>query len=219
MTGGLAAAQVVVVQRRQVVVNQRIGVEHFERAAQVFDPGGKIAGKLNHAGGLHRKRRAQSLASGKNAVAHGSMNGHRLYIRARQQSLERGVGERGSVTEDGVDIRRHAEKSYRSRMTVRALVLMQAMFAPAQDGEQQQAKRSNNVGDDAIGGVVELELNVGVARGQRDLNLAAAGVGCFGDGLTVDADAPGRVIHQLQDCDRGLRAHSPRNVCTAGTSG
>jgi hypothetical protein len=37
VTGGLAAAQVVVVQSRQVVVDERVGVEHLEGRAQTGD--------------------------------------------------------------------------------------------------------------------------------------------------------------------------------------
>ena len=37
VAGGLAAAQIVVVQSRQVVVDQRVGVQHLEGRAQPLD--------------------------------------------------------------------------------------------------------------------------------------------------------------------------------------
>ena len=39
VAGGTPAAQVVVIERGQVVVDQRISVEHFERRAQLLDAG------------------------------------------------------------------------------------------------------------------------------------------------------------------------------------
>ena len=44
VAGGLAAAEVVVVERGEIVVDERVGVEHFDRCAQVCDAVGKSSG-------------------------------------------------------------------------------------------------------------------------------------------------------------------------------
>ena len=42
VASGTSAAQVVVVERGQIVVNQGIGVQHFERRARPLDAGGQL---------------------------------------------------------------------------------------------------------------------------------------------------------------------------------
>ncbi len=44
VAGGLAAAEVVVVERGQVVVDERIGVEHFEGGGELFNAFGRLRG-------------------------------------------------------------------------------------------------------------------------------------------------------------------------------
>ena len=73
VTRGSAAAQVIVIERRQVVMNERIGVQHFQRCAEFFDSFGERAG--DHASGFHAENGAQALASGEDAVAHGFVDG------------------------------------------------------------------------------------------------------------------------------------------------
>ena len=43
VAGGLAAAEIVVVERRQIVVDERIGVQHLDGCAEVFYSGEGIA--------------------------------------------------------------------------------------------------------------------------------------------------------------------------------
>ena len=90
MTGRPATAQIVVVECRQIVVDQRIGVQHFQRRAQVFDSHGKGTG--DHAARFHAKNGAQPLSPGKYAVAHGFMNGRWILARGRQELLQRPIG-------------------------------------------------------------------------------------------------------------------------------
>ncbi len=71
VTGGPAAPQVVVVERRQVVMNQRIGVHQFKRAGRVLHARGAVG---NGVGGGHAQDGADALAAGEQAVAHGPMN-------------------------------------------------------------------------------------------------------------------------------------------------
>ena len=55
VAGGLAAAQIVVIQRRQVVVNQRVGVQHLQSRAQPGNSLGHRAGNRNSC--LHGQHR------------------------------------------------------------------------------------------------------------------------------------------------------------------
>ena len=64
--GRLAAAQVVVVHRRQVVVDQRVGVDQLDRAAS----GRTSRRRAERAGGGEREHRADALAAGQQRVAH-----------------------------------------------------------------------------------------------------------------------------------------------------
>ena len=82
VAGGLAAAQVVVVEGGQVVVDERVGVQHLDGRAQVFDAAGQRAG--NGDGGLVGEQRAQALAARKGGVAHGAVNGGRDGVDARE---------------------------------------------------------------------------------------------------------------------------------------
>ncbi len=86
---GLAAAQVVVIQRRQVVVDEGIGVQHFQGRAQALDPLGQRAG--NGHGSLHGENRPQPLAPGKNGVAHGAVDRGRDGFDAGNKRLQRSV--------------------------------------------------------------------------------------------------------------------------------
>ena len=70
VAGRLAPAQIIVVQRGQIIMDQGIGVQHFDRRAQLFHPGRKLTGARDHSCRLHAQHRTQPLAPGKNAVPH-----------------------------------------------------------------------------------------------------------------------------------------------------
>ena len=74
MAGGLAAAEVVVVERGQIVMDERIGVQHLDRCGEFFDAVGWLRGARDHAGGLDAEHRAEALAAGEDAVAHGAVD-------------------------------------------------------------------------------------------------------------------------------------------------
>src|SRR5712671_5188424 len=88
MAGGFAAAKIVVVQGWQVIMNQRVGVNHFDGAGRM-QGGGNIGSE--YPGGLNAKDRAYALAAGKNTVAHGLMNGSGPSGYLWQEFFERGV--------------------------------------------------------------------------------------------------------------------------------
>ena len=96
--GGAAAAQVIVVEGRQVVVDERVGMQHFQRGAQVLDAGRNATG--DNASGFHAEDGAQAFASGKYAVAHRLMNGRGILRGRRKQPFQGLVGDDASLFED-----------------------------------------------------------------------------------------------------------------------
>ena len=87
VAGGTAAAQVVVVERRQVVVDERVGVQHLQRRAQFLDAGGNAA--LDHLRGFHAEDGPQALAAGEDAMPHGLVDRRRILRTRGQQALQR----------------------------------------------------------------------------------------------------------------------------------
>ena len=106
VAGGLAAAEVVVVERGEVVVDERVGVEHFDGGAEAGGAVGYVAG--DHACGFHGEDGAQAFAAGEGGVAHRAVDAVRLRGGRGEQALECGVGERGAGGEEGFDVRIHA---------------------------------------------------------------------------------------------------------------
>ena len=92
VAGGPAPAQIIVVERGQIVMNQRIGVQHFERRAQFLNARGKRS--RDHASGFHAKDRPQPLAAREHAVPHRLVDRNRALRGRRQQALQGGVGQR-----------------------------------------------------------------------------------------------------------------------------
>ena len=90
VAGGAAAAQVVVVERRQIVMHQRVGVQHLDGRAQFVDAVRQSA--AHHPRRLHAQDGTQSLASGKDTVAHRLVDGGGILRRCRQQTFQRGIG-------------------------------------------------------------------------------------------------------------------------------
>ena len=95
VAGRLAAAEVVVVERWEVVVNERVGVEHFDGCAELDGSllcrdcsGADLAGELP---GLEAQHGTKPLAAGKDAVPHGAMDGVRRGI-GRGARGDRGQG-------------------------------------------------------------------------------------------------------------------------------
>ena len=73
VAGGMPTAQIVVVHGGQIVVNERVGVNHFKSCGKGQQGFGDVFGPVFGAGAGHGQAEhgPQSLASGKQAVAHG----------------------------------------------------------------------------------------------------------------------------------------------------
>jgi hypothetical protein len=105
-------AQIVVIHRRQVVVDQRIGVDEFHRAGgsvQRFECGAdRRAGRIN-------QHRPDALAAAQHRVAHGLMQIAGMEIGGRQSLVERLRNTNSVLLDHGLDHgaldRRFAERN------------------------------------------------------------------------------------------------------------
>jgi hypothetical protein len=90
VAGGPAAAKVVIVERGQIVMHERVGMKHLDRRAQFINAFRQFA--AHHSCRLHAENGPQPFASGKNAMAHGLVDGTRILRGRGQQSFQCGVG-------------------------------------------------------------------------------------------------------------------------------
>ena len=107
VAGGLAAAEVVVIEGGEVVMDEGIGMKHLKRRAKfccglLFEGG---AG--DHAGGFEGEDGAEALTAGEGAVAHRAMDGVGRCIDVGKQALESCVGEGCAVLQGVLDVMRH----------------------------------------------------------------------------------------------------------------
>ena len=75
VAGGFAPPKIIVIQRGQIIVDEGIGVQHFDCCAEVGDAFGKLTRACDHARGFHAKYGAEPLAACEDAVAHRTMDG------------------------------------------------------------------------------------------------------------------------------------------------
>ena len=97
--GGLAAAQVVVVHRRQVVVDQRIDVDAFDRGAGAHRAGAVDA---EQPAGREGEQRAQALAAADRGVAHRAVEILARIAGDGEQSVEQRVDIDGNLPQRGL---------------------------------------------------------------------------------------------------------------------
>src|ERR1700676_3347484 len=88
MTGGTATAQIVVIECRQIVMNQRIGVNHFECTGTGFDAYRRIGNRLGCRDG---QQRTNAFPARKKAITHRAMDGGGVLVFARYPTIQRGV--------------------------------------------------------------------------------------------------------------------------------
>ena len=101
------APEIVVVERRQVVVDEGVGVQHFEGGGQLV--GARRQRARHHARRFHGQDGTQALAAGEDAVPHGAVDGRRLLLGGRQQALQGRVGE---LTAGFEQVGKHEERKY-----------------------------------------------------------------------------------------------------------
>ena len=88
VVGRFAAAEIVIVHRRQIIVDERIGVDALNGAGKRHGVGfASTAGRS----GREAERGAHPLATGKERIAHGFVDGGGPGFFGRQEFIERGV--------------------------------------------------------------------------------------------------------------------------------
>ena len=107
VAGGLAAAQVVVIQSGQVVVDERISVNHLERRAELRGGSVECAGSGDHPCRFEAQDRSQPLAAGKGAVSHGAMDGAGCGGGGWKQTLEGLIRKGCAGFEELLNVRGH----------------------------------------------------------------------------------------------------------------
>ena len=88
VAGRLAAAQLVVVHGREVVVDERVGVDHLDRGRDRQDLLGIAAERLR---GRESQHRPDALAAGQQRVAHRLLEPRCVVARPEAQTLQKGV--------------------------------------------------------------------------------------------------------------------------------
>ena len=93
VAGWFAAAEIVVIQRGKIVVDERISVDHLERASRLDRRSVRNkSGSIRNGGrALQTKDRANALAAREQAVSHGAMDRFRRRGFRRREAIERGV--------------------------------------------------------------------------------------------------------------------------------
>ena len=119
VTGGLAAPQIVVVHRRQVVVDQRIGVQEFDGAGGA--QGGQRADLEQRCAGQHEER-AQPLAAAQARIAHRLEDARFVAVapcQVRQKAIHGVFGRRGGKRQRGLEVavrrQRHGSRTSSDR--------------------------------------------------------------------------------------------------------
>jgi len=92
-----ASAEIVIVERRQIVVDQGIRVKHLQRCAEFVHAIGKRSGDQPRR--FHAQDRAQTLPARKNTVPHGAMNDRGVLSFRWEKALQSGVGGSASAFE------------------------------------------------------------------------------------------------------------------------
>jgi len=82
-----AAAQIIIVESRQIIMNQRVRVDKFERTPGLNR---SFRGLVEHARRFQAKDRPNPFASGKHTVPHRAVDRRRRSIFRRDQAVERG---------------------------------------------------------------------------------------------------------------------------------
>src|SRR5690242_18558707 len=88
VAGGFAAAEIVVVESGEIIVNEGIGVDELDGAGRIVS-GRDI--RIENASGLEAENRADAFAAGENAVAHGLVDGRWLRRCSGHEAVERGI--------------------------------------------------------------------------------------------------------------------------------
>ena len=119
--GGQTAAQIVVVHRRKVVMDEAVAMHAFKRGRGFDD---QPAGLVEKAGALDQQKRPYALAAAERCVTHGGKqavrpNGVTGAVAGRQKPLEGCLSGRGDRGEAGLESLAHRLRLGRKRRGVK----------------------------------------------------------------------------------------------------
>ena len=100
--GRLAPAEIIVVHRRQIVVNERIGVDALDRTGERH---GGLLRSTARSGRREAERRAHAFAAGKERVAHRLVDGGGLHAFLGQETIQTAIDKGGAALEVGLEIK------------------------------------------------------------------------------------------------------------------
>ena len=190
VAGGLAAAQIVVVERGQIVMDQRVGVHHLDRSAEVGRGWRELV--RDAARGLHAEDGAQALAAREGGVPHGAVNGMRFNGRGGQQTFESVVSERGASLQERKHVSGHA-----SGLIVRE--------RSRSDSKHEEREKTEHVAEELVPCAMPAHVDDGGTGGERDGEQAVVAPKMLCDECAVAEDLPRREVAQIEDECRRLR--------------
>jgi hypothetical protein len=109
VAGGLAAAEVVVIEGGEVVVDEGLSVNHLQGCAEIGCPGWDFCTAADHSGGFHTEDGAEAFAAGEDAVAHRSVDGVGEGVGRGQEAFQGRVSELCAGLQQGFYVGMHVE--------------------------------------------------------------------------------------------------------------
>ena len=88
MHGGLAAAQIIIIHAGQIIMHQRIGVQHFNRRRHAQ---GRVARHVELRRAFQHQETAQPFAAAHAGIAHGFKQPRLIAFRRRDQGIKRAI--------------------------------------------------------------------------------------------------------------------------------
>jgi len=107
MAGGLAAAEVVVIEGWEVIVDERVRVQHFDGGTEIGGSLFPLAVRGAHAPGLEAEDGAEPFAACEDTVAHGAMDGVRGGVGRGKKAIEGAIGALSAGVNQVLDGRAH----------------------------------------------------------------------------------------------------------------
>jgi hypothetical protein len=189
VAGGLTAAEV-------VVMDEGVCVEHFDGGAEVSDAFGELAIAMQHATGFDGEDGSETLATGKDAMAHGAMNGVREDVGAGQEAFECGVSKCGAGVEQTFYICIHE-----STMISACLHGAGYEALPRKQKEGEEGDGGDGIADGLVRGAGVGNVDAIGAGGDRDGEQTVLALVAGGDECSVEMNLPGGVVAEVENED------------------
>ena len=190
VAGGFAAAQIVVVERGQIVVDQRVGVDHFDRSAEVG------RGRRE----FHGRRSARPPCREWGAGA----------CRPRRWSAAwRGEWNEAQRSGRAADVRERRQRAWRqfarAKARRRSCVRLDCTRAQQEQPKHEEREKTEHVAEELVPGAMPAHVDDRGTGGQRDGEQAVVAPQMLCDECAVAEDLPRREVAQIEDECRRLR--------------